>query len=416
MTKSETITFGCRLNKFESEIIDEHIEASNINDTYIVNTCAVTSEAVRQASQEIRGLRRKRPNGKIIVTGCAAQINPDSFSMMPEVDLVLGNQEKLNPENYVLDTMQDQVLVSDIMKSREISGHPISRFRSRTRALIQVQQGCDHRCTFCIIPFGRGNSRSLPPNFLIDQIRNLTRNGHKEFVLTGVDISSYGHDFAEKSTLGKMVCCLLDQVPALERLRLSSLDPAVIDEALIMALAEYPRLMPHLHLSVQSGNNIILKRMKRRHNRKNVADLCERIRRVRPDIVFGADLIAGFPTETDEMFEDTLKLVDEAGLTYLHVFPYSPRDGTPAVNMPQVPISLRKERSKRLREKGNNAKAKYFDQLLGSKASVLIEEKGRGYTQHYAPVQILQKLKSGCIHRLRITGHNNQILSAESLP
>ena len=416
MNKSETITLGCRLNKFESEIINEHIEAADLNNTYIVNTCAVTNEAVRQARQEIRSLRRKRPDGKIIVTGCAAQIDPNSFSMMPEVDLVFGNEEKLNPENYVLDTMPDQVRVSDIMKTREIPGHLISGFRSRTRALIQIQQGCDHRCTFCIIPFGRGNSRSIPPDFLIDQIQNLTRNGYKEFVLTGVDISSYGHDFAEKSTLGKMVCCLLDQVPALERLRLSSLDPAVIDEALIMALAEYPRLMPHLHLSVQSGNDIILKRMKRRHNRKNVADLCERIRRVRPDIVFGADLISGFPTETDKMFQDTMSLVDDAGLTYLHVFPYSPRDGTPAGKMPQVPISLRKERSKRLREKGNNAKTKYFDQLLGSKASVLIEEKGRGYTQHCAPVQILQKLESGCIHRLRITGHNNQILSAESLP
>ena len=391
MNKSEIITLGCRLNKFESEIINGHVEAADLNNTYIVNTCAVTCEAVRQARQEIRSLRRKRPDGKIIVTGCAAQIDPHSFSMMPEVDLVLGNEEKLNPENYVLDTMQDQVRVSDIMKSREISGHLISGFRSRTRALIQVQQGCDHRCTFCIIPFGRGNSRSIPPDFLIDQIRNLTRNGHKEFVLTGVDISSYGHDFAEKSTLGEMVSCLLDQVPTLERLRLSSLDPAVIDEALISALAEY-------------------------HNRRNVANLCDRIRRVRPDIVFGADLIAGFPTETEEMFQDTLKLVDEAGLTYLHVFPYSPRDGTPAVSMPQVPIGLRKERSKRLREKGNLAKTIYFDQLLGSKAIVLIEEKGRGYTEHYAPVQISQKLESGYIHRLRITGHNNQILSAELLP
>ena len=416
MNKSEVITLGCRLNKFESEIINGHVEAADLNNTYIINTCAVTCEAVRQARQEIRSLRRKKPDGKIIVTGCAAQIDPHSFSMMPEVDLVLGNEEKLNAENYILDTKQDQVFVSDIMKSTKISGHSISRFRSRTRALIQVQQGCDHRCTFCIIPFGRGNSRSIPPDFLIDQIRNLTRNGHKEFVLTGVDISSYGHDFAEESTLGKMVFCLLDQVPTLERLRLSSLDPAVIDEALISSLAEYPRLMPHLHLSVQSGNDIILKRMKRRHNRRNVADLCDRIRRVRPDIIFGADLIAGFPTETEEMFQDTLKLVDEAGLTYLHVFPYSPRDGTPAVSMPQVPIGLRKERSKRLREKGNLAKTIYFDQLLGSKANVLIEEKGRGYTEHYAPVQISQKLESGSIHRLRITGHNNQILSAELLP
>ena len=416
MKKSEIITLGCRLNKFESEIINGHVEAADLNNTYVVNTCAVTCEAVRQARQEIRSLRRKTPGGKIIVTGCAAQIDPQSFSMMPEVDLVLGNEEKLDPENYHLDTMQDGMLVSDIMESREISGQPISGFRSRTRALIQVQQGCDHRCTFCIIPFGRGNSRSIPPDFLIDQIRNLTSNGYKEFVLTGVDISSYGHEFAEESTLGKLVCCLLDQVPTLERLRLSSLDPAVIDEALISALAEYPRLMPHLHLSVQSGNDKILKRMKRRHNHKNVADLCDRIRRVRPEIVFGADLIAGFPTETEEMFQDTLKLVDEAGLTYLHVFPYSPREGTPAFSMPQVPIDLRKERSKRLREKGNLANTIYFDQLLGSKAMVLIEEKSRGYTEHYAPVQLSQKLESGYIHRLRITGHNNQILSAELLP
>ena len=416
MNKSETITLGCRLNKFESELINGHIKAADLNNTYVVNTCAVTNEAVRQARQEIRSLRRKRPDGKIIVTGCAAQIDPNSFSMMPEVDLVLGNNEKLNIKNYILDTKKDQVFVSDIMKSREISGHPIRGFRSLTRALIQVQQGCDHRCTFCIIPFGRGNSRSIPSNFLIDQIQSLTKNGHKEFILTGVDISSYGHDFAEKSTLGKMVCCILDQVPTLERLRLSSLDPAVIDEALISALSEYPRLMPHLHLSIQSGNDIILKRMKRRHNRRNVADLCDRIRQVRPDIVFGADLIAGFPTETEEMFQDTLKLVDDAGLTYLHVFPYSPRVGTPAVSMPQVPIGLRKERSKRLREKGDLAKTIYFDQLVGSKSVVLIEEKGRGYNEHYAPVQISQNLENGCAHQVRITGHNNKILSAELWP
>jgi len=415
-TKLEVITLGCRLNAFESEVIRGQAAAVGLTNTYIVNTCAVTAEAERQARQTIRRLRRKRPDGVIIVSGCAAQINPKAFAAMPEVDRVLGNEEKLKAESYIPTPESSRVLISDIMEVRKTAGHLIAGFGTRTRAFVQVQQGCSHRCTFCIIPFGRGNSRSVPMSFLTHQVRRLAHNGYKEFVLTGVDISSYGDDLPGKPSLGQMVRRLLDQVPQIKRLRLSSLDPAVTDDALISVLADDPRLMPHIHLSVQAGNNTILKRMKRRHNSTDVIEVSEQLRRARPDLVLGADIIAGFPTETDKMFEDTLKLIDIAGLTYLHVFPYSPRHGTPAASMPVVPKALRKERSAILREKGETVKSIFFDQLVGSNASVLSEAKGRGYTEHYAPVKLREELNAGHIHQVKITGYMNQILTTELLP
>ena len=414
MAKSEVITFGCRLNQYESEIIQRHADAAGLKNTSIVNTCSVTAEAVRQARQLIRRLKKKNPKNTILVTGCAAQINPEIFAAMPEVNCIIGNEEKLKPESYDSIREQNPIRVSDIMKAGPIySNEFLTRFETRTRAYIQVQQGCNHRCTFCIIPFGRGNSRSIPLDSLIEQVRILTNNGYKELVLTGVDISSYGSDLAGKPGLGNLVRNLLRQAPNLERLRLSSLDPAEIDNTLISLIAADHRLMPHLHLSVQAGNNVILKRMKRRHTRQDVIDLCNNLRDARPGIVFGADVIVGFPTEDENMFEETLKLVDEAGLTYLHVFPYSPREGTPAARMPQVPHCIRKERSQKLRQKAFDAKSQYFDKLIGSYANVLSENKGRGYTEHYAPVQFKQNMRSGYIHEVKITGRNDHVLAVE---
>ena len=416
MTKLEVITFGCRLNQFESAIIHRHADNAGLKNTFIVNTCSVTAEAVRQSRQKIRRLKRENPKGNIIVTGCSAQINPELYATMPEVNIVIGNEEKLNPESYSSIESMNPVVVADIMESGPITNtHQLTGFDTRTRAYVQVQQGCNHRCTFCIIPFGRGNSRSIPPNLLIEQVQILTDNGYKEIILTGIDISSYGNDLLGKPTLGDLVRSLLIQTPSLERLRLSSLDPAAIDNTLISVLAEDHRLMPHLHLSIQSGNNIILKRMKRRHNRGDVIDLCKSLRRVRPGIVFGADIIVGFPTEDEEMFEETLRLVDEAGLTYLHVFPYSPRENTPASRMPQVTNSLRKERSKKLRKKAFDAKSQYFNRLIGSNANVLSESNSRGYTEHYAPVQFKKNIQSGDIHQVTITGQNNHILTVEPI-
>lgn len=415
MSKSEIITFGCRLNAFESEVMRGHADAAGLQDTVIINTCAVTSEAERQARQTIRRLRREQPDRRIIVTGCAAQINADSFSIMPEVDRVVGNEEKLEPETYLDLPASETVQVTDIMRVTETAGHLIGGFESRTRAFVQIQQGCDHRCTFCIIPFGRGNSRSVAMGFLTQQITELTEKGYREFVLTGVDISSYGSDLPAEPTLGQLVRRLLANIPGLHRLRLSSLDPAVVDDDLIALLRDEPRLMPHLHLSVQAGNDLILKRMKRRHTRDDVIDLCHKLRQARPDVIFGADLITGFPTESDEMFDDTLRLVEEAGLTYLHVFPYSVREGTSAAKMPQVPAKLRKERAARLRQKGSAAKAVYFDELIGSTVRILGEQDNRGYTDHYAPVRLATPVEPGQVAEVLVTGYQTTGLTAELL-
>ena len=409
----EVVTMGCRLNAFESEVIRQHATAADVENTIIVNTCAVTSEAERQARQTIRRLRRDNPGTRIVISGCAAQIHPERFADMKEVDQVLGNIEKLQPESFVVNGAAETIQVSNIMDVSEMTPVSVQAFGSRVRALVQVQQGCDHRCTFCIIPFGRGNSRSARSEIIVAQIQVLVAAGHQEAVLTGVDISSYGQDLANRSSLGDLVTAILRQVPALPRLRLSSLDPAVVDHALLDVISCEPRLMPHLHLSLQSGNDLILKRMKRRHRRADAVALCAEIRRRRPDVVFGADLIVGFPTETDAMFDDTLALIADCGLTHLHVFPYSPRPGTPAVRMPEVPPQVRKERARRLRAAGEDAFSSELDSRVGTHANILAETGGRGYTEHFIPAELSNAVPPGDIVRALISGHDGRRLQTE---
>ena len=379
------ITFGCRLNSFESEVMRQQVGGQAPN-TIIVNTCAVTAEAERQGRQAIRKLRRQYPHARIVVTGCAAQINPEKFAAMPEVSQVLGNAEKLDAVNF-LDPEAERVRVSDIMLVKETAGHLISGFEGRTRAIIEVQQGCDHRCTFCIIPFGRGPSRSVPVDHVVRQIRAQVEQGYGEVVLTGVDVSSYGNDLPDQPRLGTLVRTILRQVPDLPRLRLSSIDPVGLDGDLRRAMAEEDRLMPHLHLSVQAGDDMILKRMKRRHSRQQVIDLAAEIRSLRPDVVLGADIIAGFPTEDDAMFCNSLNLVDEAGITHLHVFPYSSRPGTPAARLKRVDGKVVDERAAQLRAAGQAAMEKLMQSWVGKQARVLIEKDGQGHTDHYLPMR-----------------------------
>ncbi len=385
----EVITFGCRLNAYESEIIRTQAAASGVENTIVFNTCAVTAEAERQARQAIRRARRERPDARIIVTGCAAQITPDAYAEMAEVDLVLGNEEKLKAESFLGLGNDDgaKVLVNDIMSVTETASHLIDGLNARTRAFLQVQQGCDHRCTFCIIPYGRGNSRSVPLGEIVRQVRHMAASGVPEVVLSGVDITSYGGDLPGRPTLGQMVRRLLAQVPELPRLRLSSIDAVELDEDIFRLLADEPRLMPHLHLSLQAGHDLTLKRMKRRHLRDDAIRLCERARKARPDVVFGADLIAGFPTETEAMFKGTLDLIADCDLTYLHVFPYSEREGTPAARMPKVPKFLRKERAARLRAAGDKALERFLISRVGKIENVLIEKPGLGHSEHFASVK-----------------------------
>ncbi len=387
MTGPEIISFGCRLNAYESEVMRGLASGEGAANTIIINSCAVTAEAERQARQAVRRARRERPNARIIVTGCAAQINPKQFADMAEVDLVLGNEAKLQAKSFGSETTE-RIVVNDIMAATETAGHLIEGFDGRARAFVQVQQGCDHRCTFCIIPFGRGNSRSVAPGEIVSQVRLLVEKGFKEIVLTGVDITAYGADLPGSPSLGGMVRRLLKLVPELKRLRLSSLDPVEIDQELWQALAEEPRLMPHLHLSIQAGSDLILKRMKRRHLRSDVIATVERARRIRPDIVFGADLIAGFPTETEADFAETLDLAERCDLTFLHVFPYSIRPGTPAARMPQLTGPVIKARAARLRALGDQLLARFLESRVGLGEAVLIEQPGFGRTEHYAPVRL----------------------------
>ena len=411
----EVITFGCRLNAFESEVIRNHAKSAGLSNTTIFNTCAVTSEAERQAKIQIRKFRRNHPTTSIIVSGCAAQISPEKYANMPEVDCVLGNEEKLKVESYLPTNSRIKSKMSDIMEVKRVPRQFINGFKSHSRAFVQIQQGCNHRCTFCIIPYGRGNSRSVSINQIAEQVNHLISQGYLEAVLTGVDISSYGQDLPGKPTLGQMVRRLLRLAPDLERLRLSSIDPAVVDEELIDLFSSEPRLMPHLHLSVQAGSNLILKRMKRRHNRRDVISICARIRKIRPNIVFGADLIAGFPTETEALFRETLELVDDAGLTYLHIFPYSPRPETPAANMPQVEPNVRKNRAATLRKKGEETKASYFKTLKGQTAKILVERQNQGYTETYAPVSLTTNNQQGTIVSALITNSSARNLTAKTL-
>ena len=401
----DIVTFGCRLNAFESQVVRNR--AAGLTDTIIFNTCAVTREAERQARQAIRKARRDNPGKTIIVTGCAAQVNADAFAAMPEVDRVIGNAEKLTETAYRSDA---RILVGDIMAVRETAGHLVEGFEGRARAFVQVQQGCDHRCTFCIIPFGRGNSRSAPIGEITDQARTLVENGHSEIVLTGVDITSYGGDLPGQPSLGQMVRRLLAQVPELPRLRISSIDCIEIDDDLLRLIENEPRLMPHFHLSLQAGDDLILKRMKRRHSRADAIAICAAIGARRPDVVFGADLIAGFPTETEAMFQHSLDLVEECGLTWLHVFPYSERPGTPAARMPQVPGPVRRERAARLRRAGIHASHRFLDRQIGSTATVLVETGSAGRTEHYAPIRAEGALANGCVATLRVTARDGDVL------
>lgn len=411
---TRVLTFGCRLNAYESEVMRGLAGEAGLQDAVIINTCAVTAEAERQARQAIRKTRRARPEAQIIVTGCAAQIDPERYAAMPEVDRVLGNAEKLQAASF-LPGDTERVRAGDIMTVRETAGHLSAGFGSRARAFVQVQNGCDHRCTFCIIPFGRGNSRSVPIGALVDEIRALVEAGYGEVVLTGVDITSYGADLPGRPSLGQMVRRLLAQVPELPRLRLSSIDCIEIDGDLFRLLAEEPRLMPHLHLSLQAGDDLVLKRMKRRHSRADAVALCDRVRSVRPDIVFGADLIAGFPTETEAMFARTLDLVDDCGLTWLHVFAYSERAGTPAARMPQVAKPVRRDRARRLRQKGKAVAAAYLAGSIGAEARLLVEREGAGYTEHFAAADLDRICAEGRIVPVRVTGVRDGRLQATEL-
>jgi threonylcarbamoyladenosine tRNA methylthiotransferase MtaB len=402
MTGSEVITLGCRLNAFESEVMRANAARAGLTDAVIVNTCAVTKEAERQARQAIRRARRDRPGAKVIVTGCAAQLDPQKYAAMPEVDRVMGNEEKLAPDAFGL--AGPEVQVADIMTVKETAAHLIDGFDGRARAFVQVQQGCDHRCTFCIIPFARGNNRSLAMGAIADQVRSLVQRGYREIVLTGVDICSYGADLPGKPSLGHLVRRLLKAVPELERLRLSSLDPAAMDDELFRALAEEERLMPHLHLSLQAMDDMVLKRMKRRHGRADAYKVAERALAARPDAVLGADLIAGFPTETAAMHENTLAAVRDLDLVHLHVFPYSERDGTPAAKMPAVDAAERKARAAELREAGAANLARHMEARIGDIQSVLIERDAVGYNPQYVPVHLDRAAEEGAIVRARITG------------
>jgi threonylcarbamoyladenosine tRNA methylthiotransferase MtaB len=399
----DVVTFGCRLNIAESEVIRGAAAAAGVAEAVVFNTCAVTGEAVKQARQAIRKARRERPDAKIVVTGCAAQADPGMFAAMPEVDRVLGNEEKLSAGHW---SAPEKIAVGDIMAAREIALHRFENIAGHTRAFLQIQNGCDHRCTFCIIPFGRGNSRSVPPAEAVAQARRLVESGHREVVLTGVDITSYAPG------LGLLVKRILREVPELKRLRLSSIDSVEADADLLDAFATDDRLMPHLHLSLQAGDDLILKRMKRRHSRADAISFCAQVRRLRPDVAFGGDIIAGFPTETEAMFQRSLDLVDACGLTQLHVFPFSPRPGAPAARMPQVARNVIKDRARRLRETGEVALRRHLDGEVGARRLVLAEMHGLARTPQFTPVRLAAPVAPGTILDIAVAGHDGRQLLA----
>lgn len=420
----ELVTLGCRLNTAESETMREQAKAAGLDDVVIVNTCAVTAEAVRQARQTIRRTRRERPGARIVVTGCAAQVEPETFAAMGEVDLVLGNDAKLEASSWasladfgISET--EKVKVNDIFSVEETAGHLVAGFEERTRAFVQVQNGCDHRCTFCIIPFGRGNSRSVPAGAVVEQVARLADRGYREVVLTGVDITSWGGDLPGAPKLGSLVGSLLRRVAGLERLRISSIDSVEADPELIELVASEPRLMPHLHLSLQSGDDLILKRMKRRHSRDDAVAFCADLKRRRPDIVFGADLIAGFPTETEAMFDNTLRLIDDCGLTFTHVFPFSARPGTPAARMPKVDKAVVKERAARLRAAGEAATIAHLGARIGAVEKVLIEKDDVGHTEQFVPIRVaaagISNLPPGDVVAARVVAREGTVLRAEAV-
>jgi threonylcarbamoyladenosine tRNA methylthiotransferase MtaB len=419
----EVVTFGCRLNAFESEVIAREAERAGLSETIVINSCAVTNEAVAQARQSIRRLKRERPGSRIVVTGCAAQTQAGMFAGMAEVDRVLGNDDKMRGEAWRAARMaldgaarfgveaSEKIAVADIMAVKEMAPHLVDGFQNGLpRVFVQVQNGCDHRCTFCIIPYGRGNSRSVPMGAAVDQVRALVARGHAEIVLTGVDLTSYGADLPGAPKLGQLTRQILRHVPELKRLRISSIDQVEADRDLLDAIAEDERLMPHLHLSLQSGDDLILKRMKRRHSRRQAIDFCAQVRRLRPDIALGADIIAGFPTETEEMFARSVDLVEECGLTFLHVFPYSPRPGTPAARMPQVGGNEIRERARRLRAAGEAALQRRLASEIGATRQVLIESARQGRTEHFLPVAIAGDVP-GAVRALTITGDDGARLT-----
>src|SRR5215469_8803284 len=413
----EVITFGCRLNAFESEVIAREAEGAGLSDTIVINSCAVTNEAVAQARQSIRRLKRERPDARIVVTGCAAQTQAQMFAGMGEVDRVIGNDDKMRREAWrnaraAFDVgASEKVAVSDIMAVREMAPHLVEGFqRGLPRAFVQVQNGCDHRCTFCIIPFGRGNSRSVPMGAVVDQVRALVEHGHAEIVLTGVDLTSYGADLPGAPKLGLLAKQILRHVPHLRRLRISSIDSIEADADLLDAIGNDARLMPHLHLSLQSGDDLILKRMKRRHSRADAIGFCAQVRQLRPDIALGADIIAGFPTESEEMFAHTLDLIGECGLAFVHVFPYSARAGTPAARMPQLPSGVIKERAARLRSAARAALAAELAGRIGTETAVLIERSGMGRAAFYASVRFVEPETVGSVRRMRLVSSDGQDL------
>ncbi|MGH1377636.1 MAG: tRNA (N(6)-L-threonylcarbamoyladenosine(37)-C(2))-methylthiotransferase MtaB [Alphaproteobacteria bacterium] len=415
-TDPKLVTFGCRLNFYESEVMRDHAKNAGLDDAIIFNTCAVTKEAERQARQSIRRARRDNPDAKIIVTGCSAQIDPQTYSQMDEVDQVIGNDLKLQADSWGVEGEHAKIMVNDIMSVKETASHLINGFEDKSRAFLQVQNGCDHRCTFCIIPYGRGNSRSVPIGVIAEQVRNLVDQGYKEVVFTGVDVTSYGPDLPGNPTFGQMIRRVLAMVPELQRIRLSSLDPVEIDDDLWSLIENEPRLMPHLHLSLQAGDDMILKRMKRRHLRQDVIDVCKRARDLRPDMVFGADIIAGFPTETEEMFENSLKIVEECDITYLHVFPYSEREGTPAARIPnQVDVPERKKRAARLRALGEEQVDALMKRNIGKSCSVLVEKGGVGRAENFLSVVIPDDLKIGSIVDVKTTGYEGKSLTSDLL-
>ena len=413
MDTNEVKTYGCRLNFYESEVIRKFAKKQNISNSTFINGCAVTNKTIADLKSEIRKIKREKPDRKIILTGCAAQIHQEDFSKMSEIDAIIGNKEKLEEKTYErLRTANDKVSeVGDILQESQAIAPIIDKVEQRIRGFVQIQNGCDHRCTFCIIPYGRGNSRSVKPNNVVEQIKNLLEKNYKEVVLTGVDLTSYGHDFEDKKTITDLVKFIFSEVPNLKRLRLSSLDIAEIDDDLTNLIGTEKRILPHIHLSLQAGDNMILKRMKRRHLREDAIKKINKIRSVRPDVVFGADLIAGFPTETEEMFHNTIKLVEECNISFLHVFPFSPREGTPASRMPQLNREIIKKRAKILRELGNKQVLKYYNKLENTEINLIVESESRGRSDGFARVNLNQNYGNGNLIKMLVTGSDSSGLS-----
>ena len=413
MDTNEVKTYGCRLNFYESEVIRKFAKKQNISNSTFINGCAVTNKTIADLKSEIRKIKREKPDRKIVLTGCAAQIHQEEFSKMSEIDAIIGNKEKLEEKTYErLRTANDKVNeVGDILQESQAIAPIIDKVEQRIRGFVQIQNGCDHRCTFCIIPYGRGNSRSVKPNNVVKQIKNLLEKNYKEVVLTGVDLTSYGHDFEDKKTITDLVKFIFSEVPNLKRLRLSSLDIAEIDDDLINLIGTEKRILPHIHLSLQAGDNMILKRMKRRHLREDAINKINKIRSVRPDVVFGADLIAGFPTETEEMFNNTIKLVEECNISFLHVFPFSAREGTPASRMPQLNREIIKKRAKILRELGNAQILKYYNKLENTEINLIVESESRGRSDGFAKVNLNRDYGNGNLIKMLVTGSDSSGLS-----